>query len=63
VLFAAGRYEETLPLYDRLLAIDHSRGALHHDKEVCCNTWKEFPMHVHYFRAPQGRLIPVMATR
>ena len=45
----AGRYEETLRVYDRSLAINHSRGALHHNKDVCCNTWKECRRHAHYF--------------
>jgi hypothetical protein len=51
VLFAAGRCEETLRLYDRSLAIDHSRGALHHNKGVCCNTWKECRRHYFTDRA------------
>ena len=51
MLFDAGRYEETLPLYDSSLKIDHSRCVLHHNKGVWCDTSKELRMHVHYFRA------------
>jgi hypothetical protein len=26
----------------------------HHNKGVCCNNWKEFRMHAHYFRAARA---------
>jgi hypothetical protein len=49
VLFDARRYEETLPLYDRSLAID-SRGVLHH-KKASAATPGRVSNAVHYFSA------------